>query len=196
VTAGETEVDTGLAGLIAAQGFWDDPVQMWLHAPDAHRMERMVATFSLVARHNQARGGRIDFVGEDAVAMWIPPGAPAADFPDPPEELFPLFTDKAFVERLPILEAAMEAAHPAEPHWYLGIISTVPERQGTGLGAGLIRLVLDVCDRDGVASYLESSNPRNLSFYFRHGYRQIGEIELQGGPSLYPMWRDPGAGAQ
>lgn len=189
-------VDTPLAGLIAARGFWNDPVQNWLHPqdpmrPDPQRLARMTATFASVAAHNQARGGRIDFVGEDAVAMWVPPGAPDADFPPPPAESLHLFTDETFLERVSILEAGMDAAHPSEPHWYLGVIAAVPERQGAGLGAALIQQVLDICDQEGRPSYLESSNHRNLSFYFRHGYEQVGEIQLEGGPSMYPMWREP-----
>jgi len=29
-----------------------------------------------------------------------------------------------------------------------------------------------------------------MTLYRRHGFEQIGEIELPDGPSLYPMWRD------
>jgi hypothetical protein len=37
----------------------------------------------------------------------------------------------------------------------------------------------------------ESSNPRNMTLYRRHGFDQTGEIPLPDGPSLYPMWRAP-----
>jgi GNAT superfamily N-acetyltransferase len=190
------DVDVALAGLIAARGFWDDPVQNWLHPqdrlhPDPERLARMTAQFRSVASHHLLRGGRVDFFGPDAVAMWAPPGAPEIDFAPPPEEDLALFLEEGFVERVQILEAAMSDAHPSEPHWYLGVICAVPERRGAGLGAELIGRVLGICDTEGHPSYLESSNPRNLSFYFRHGYEQIGEIRLEGGPSMYPMWRPP-----
>jgi ribosomal protein S18 acetylase RimI-like enzyme len=40
-------------------------------------------------------------------------------------------------------------------------------------------------------AYLESSNPRNMSLYRRHGFEQVGELPLPDGPALYPMWRTP-----
>ena len=40
-------------------------------------------------------------------------------------------------------------------------------------------------------AYLESSNPRNISLYLRHGFVDTGEITAADGPSLIPMWREP-----
>ena len=95
------------------------------------------------------------------------------------------------LQRLGVLRAAMAAAHPHEPHWYLNVVSTVPERQGAGLGAAVLRPVLDQCDAGDTCAYLESSNPRNVPFYRRLGFVDAGEIPLTGGPSLIPMWREP-----
>lgn len=39
-------------------------------------------------------------------------------------------------------------------------------------------------------AYLESSNPRNLSFYRRHGFVATGDIELENGPTMTSMWRE------
>lgn len=184
------EPDTSLAGVIAARGFWDDPVQAWLDPPgDPRRLARMTMAFTLAAAGFGARG-RIDFLGEDAVAMWLPPDPPQVEAAPARPDALALF-DQAYAERIATLMGTLEAHHPAEPHWYLGLIATVPERRGGGAGSALIGRVLEGCDRDGIPSYLESSNPRNLSFYFRHGYEQIGEIVLPDGPSLFPMWRHP-----
>lgn len=51
--------------------------------------------------------------------------------------------------------------------------------------------MLDRCDRDGLPAYLESSNERNVPFYLRQGFEVTGEIELPGGPKVWPMWRTP-----
>jgi len=41
-------------------------------------------------------------------------------------------------------------------------------------------------------AYLESSNPRNLTFYERHGFRRMPLFPLPDGcPVITPMWRDP-----
>jgi hypothetical protein len=42
-----------------------------------------------------------------------------------------------------------------------------------------------------VPAYLESSNPRNLSFYRRHGFEPLGAIQVGSSPTLVPMLRQP-----
>ena len=60
-----------------------------------------------------------------------------------------------------------------------------------GIGARLLEPFLARADREDVGIYLESSNPRNLSFYQRYDFENYGEaIVLPGaGPLLQPMWR-------
>ncbi len=66
-----------------------------------------------------------------------------------------------------------------------------PRAPGPGLGTAVLQPVLERCDADGARAYLESSNPRNLTLYRRHGFVDAGEIPLPDGPSLIKMWRDP-----
>ena len=49
---------------------------------------------------------------------------------------------------------------------------------------------LQRCDEDGLIAYLESSNPRNLSLYERHGFEIIGKIQAGTSPTLYPIIRE------
>ncbi|MEW6149322.1 MAG: N-acetyltransferase, partial [Pseudomonadota bacterium] len=42
---------------------------------------------------------------------------------------------------------------------------------------------------EGIAAYLESSNPRNISLYKRHGFKIIGEIQHGTSPTMTPMLR-------
>jgi hypothetical protein len=52
--------------------------------------------------------------------------------------------------------------------------------------------VLDRCDREGVASYLEASSDRSRVLYERLGFVCTGSgIALPDGPTMWPMWRDP-----
>lgn len=81
--------------------------------------------------------------------------------------------------------------HPHEPHWYLPMIGVEGIRQGQGYGAALLRHALAVCDRDNLPAYLESSNPRNIPLYRRHGYEVCGEIQSGSSPPLFPMIRQP-----
>jgi GNAT superfamily N-acetyltransferase len=95
--------------------------------------------------------------------------------------------------RIEIMGDAMREAHPHEPHWYLNVVSTLPDRQGQGLGATVLQPVLARCDAEGVPAYLESTNPRNRTLYRRQGFVDMDEILLPDGPSMLQMWRDPQA---
>ncbi len=57
--------------------------------------------------------------------------------------------------------------------WYLSILGILPEFQGKGLGGDLVRPILQQADEAGVATYLETFTPRNMSFYERLGYQAI-----------------------
>ena len=52
------------------------------------------------------------------------------------------------------------------------------------------RLLL--CDAEYAPAYLESIHPDNVPYYERFGFQVTGEIKLpDGGPSLWPKWRQP-----
>ncbi|MGH7928642.1 MAG: GNAT family N-acetyltransferase, partial [Candidatus Binatia bacterium] len=52
-----------------------------------------------------------------------------------------------------------------------------PFQQGKGLGSALMRHALARCDGEGKAAFLESSNPKNVSLYERHGFEVVGRIQ-------------------
>jgi GNAT superfamily N-acetyltransferase len=127
-----------------------------------------------------------DFCG---TALWLPPGVHPNG-----EALERVFRDTAEPEHLDDLLGTfekMEQWHPEEPHWYLPIIGVEPNAQGKGLGAELMRHALVRCDQERALAYLESSNPRNISLYLRHGFEVMGEIRVGAGPLVTPMLRRP-----
>ena len=79
--------------------------------------------------------------------------------------------------------------HPEGPHWYLPMIGVDPARQGRGYGSALLACSLALCDRDQVPAYLESTNPRNIPLYKRHGFEQVGTIQVGSSPPVVPMLR-------
>ena len=83
----------------------------------------------------------------------------------------------------------MAEHHPHKPHWYLPLIAADPNWIGQGLGTLLMKHVLRRCDDEGIAAYLESSNPRNISLYERHRFKIIGEIQHGSSPTMTPMLR-------
>jgi ribosomal protein S18 acetylase RimI-like enzyme len=55
----------------------------------------------------------------------------------------------------------------------------------------LLTQALARCDADGLPAYLESSNPRNIPLYQRHGFEILGRIQVGDSPVLTPMRRPP-----
>ncbi len=184
---------------IAAAGFYDDPVLSWIFRDDERRLDQVAFLMAGLARDMLPDRGTIHLAGDVCAAFWRDPtfvhGRSAADrvgdaAGDAPEEQpMPFAPDE--LERLGILGEAMMTNHPHESHWYLNVVSTIPERQGQGLGTAVMQPVLERCDAEGARAYLESSNPRNLTLYRRNGFVDAGEIPLPDGPSLVMMWREP-----
>jgi ribosomal protein S18 acetylase RimI-like enzyme len=81
--------------------------------------------------------------------------------------------------------------HPSEPHWYLPLIGVDPFHQGKGYGAALMQYGRIPCDRDRTLAYLESTNPKNISLYERHGFELLGTIQVGTSAPLFPMLRKP-----
>ena len=90
------------------------------------------------------------------------------------------------------LMTAMEKVHPKEPHYYLEFLGTRRDGQGRGGGSTVLGHFLERCDAEGVPAYLESSNPRNIPFYARHGFVERTVVKgPKGAPVITPMWREP-----
>jgi ribosomal protein S18 acetylase RimI-like enzyme len=80
---------------------------------------------------------------------------------------------------------------PAEPHWHLQLVGTLPERQGLGLGSALTTHLLAGADQRRELAYLEATTLRSRALYERHGFERQGTITLPDGPTLWQMWRSP-----
>lgn len=180
---------------VLSRAFADDPVQQWLFAP-ADQPSDGIADLMVFFLERYFRLGHV-YVGGGlrGATLWAPPDRHALSEPD----MGPLFEmvgahvgpDEAVV-RLGELARAYELL-PPEPHVYLGVAGVDPDAQGGGLGTTLLAPGLTLADAGGFAVHLESSNPRNLGFYHRHGFEAIAELRLGGddGPLLTPMRREP-----
>jgi ribosomal protein S18 acetylase RimI-like enzyme len=127
--------------------------------------------------------------GLAGVALWLPPGVKSDE-----ESLGSLLERTAPASIQPDAASVFEQMagfHPEEPHWYLPLIGVDPARQGQRLGDKLLAHALARCDADRLPAYLESSNPRNLGFYQRHGFEALGRIQAGSSPTLVPMLRKP-----
>ena len=129
-----------------------------------------------------------------AVAMWDSPGTTDAASVHA-ESVWARYRatagEDAF-ERLTRYTDAVAAATPAEPHLYLGVLATHPNRQREGLATAVLTPILGEADRLGIACCLETSTLVNRRFYERRGFTQVTGIVLPGGPDTWWLRRGPG----
>ncbi|MFT3728915.1 MAG: GNAT family N-acetyltransferase [Terricaulis sp.] len=122
----------------------------------------------------------------EGVAMWMPPGVEA----DPAQvEALNMPSDEEGDRIAGDLRDEMERFHPTAPHWYLWALGVDPRYQGRGIGAALLRHTLAHIDQRHEMAYLESSDPKNVPFYQRHGFEALGVIQVHDVPPLTPMIR-------
>lgn len=168
--------------------FVADPLLRWA-LPDAGQYMNSFGPLS------DAYGGRsIDegacfmTTGGEGAAMWLPPGIT----PDE-EAVMAVIGSSVPEDRQEAFGRVLEATEAYHPHdddcWYLAIIGVDAGHQGKGLGATLMKHVTRMLDERGALGYLESSNPKNISLYERHGFEIMGEISFDGSPVMTPMVR-------
>lgn len=175
---------------ILVDGFFDNPVMAWVFEDEATRADalRSYMEFWISAYGDQ---GVLDVAeGDEGAALWAKPGSPGLDG-DQTGALVGVI-QKYNGDRTALVLGTLGAIQPPSPrHWYLNMIAARRGARARGIGARLLEPFMERADAEGLPIYLESSNPRNLSFYVRYGFEPFGDvIDLPGaGPLLQPMWR-------
>jgi GNAT superfamily N-acetyltransferase len=181
-------------GVAVALGraFYDDPVCSFAYPSDSSRGRRLEVFFATQARALWKQ--REIHLSDDysSAAIWAPPGEWKMSVLGLLRGIIP-----ATLRTRPKLAAlrgylGTDRLHPDEPHWYLEVLGTVPEKQGKGLGGDVLAPVLRRCDEEGVPVWTWSSNERNLAFYYRQGFEVLDKLEfVPGGPPIFPIRRAP-----
>ena len=169
--------------------FAADPVIRWCW-PEGHQyLESMPAFTVAFAGGGFSTGSAYTTDEYGGAALWLPPDMHPDD--NAVGDIVEQTVAKSLRRDLETLMGKMAAYHPDGPHWYLPMIGVDPAHQNQGLGAALLRHALERCDREGLPAYLESTNPRNISLYLRHGFVAVGEIQAGSSPTVVPMLRLP-----
>ena len=169
--------------------FSADPIARWMY-PSAQQylshFPNFLTAFGKNAFDSQTVYYSHNYVG---AAFWFPPNV------EPDGNLViatiqQTISIKLQTEVFSLLEQ-MSNFHPSQSHWYLGVLGVDPVQQKQGYGSGLVRDVLNICDHAELPAYLESSNPTNIAFYEKHGFKIMGEIQSSSSPTMFPMIRYP-----
>lgn len=191
-----TDSDTPRMLLTLVAAFVEDPISVYLWRQDEYRVAAGATLFAFFWRqlfcHHRSSYCTVDV---RAVALWQPPGGAGL----PMSASLRLATSAASIfgwtgiARALRVASAVDAAHPKEPHYYLGFLATDPAFQGRGYASAVMQPVLARADAEGMPCYLENSNPANSSMYHRFGFQSHGLIDLKdpAAPPLEAMWRPP-----
>ena len=174
--------------------FSRDPIIRFQFRNDDTYAERAAAFFGHYF-DVRLEGGEIFVAGEaTGTALWSPPGGNrlgrAAVEDDWERNVVPAL-DQGELARYESFKLVLDAMTPPEPHWYLGLLGTRPDRQGTGVARGLLEPMLSRADDEQLSVFLETGARANLAFYERFGFGQIAQDTVPSGPVVWGMLRPP-----
>jgi ribosomal protein S18 acetylase RimI-like enzyme len=177
-----------IATIVSA--FIADPVERWLFPEPLQYLTHFPTFVAAFGGEAFARQTVWRLGGFAAVALWIPPGAePDAD------KIVAILRQNVSARQhrdvFAVLEQ-MDQAHPSYPHWYLPWLAVDPAQQGAGLGAQLLKRGLEIVDADRLPAFLETPNPRTISFYERHGFEVTSVAQAGACPPVTSMLRAAG----
>ncbi len=185
ISRSDEDVVTSLMTL----AFSGDPATRWMY-PDPRQYLAHFPTFvRLYAGAAFDSGGVHAVGGNEGFAMWLPPGTHSDD--DGLAALLRASVAQARLAEIFDLVDQMASYQPTEPHWFLPLIGVDPVSRGQGLDSALLAHMLSRCDREHQLAYLDSTNPRNVPLYERHGFERLGVIQAGSCPPVYPMLRRP-----
>lgn len=178
-----------------AEAFLSVPTARWLVDDPAERLATVQGQFELLVEHALVHGGVVT-EGTEGAVVWFDRTKDEPPIPDYEERMRKACGEH--YERFAVLDAVMDEHHPAEPHNYVALVGVREDARGRGVAGAMLRRHHERLDEAGTAAYLEAVSPETARLYESLGYRRHGEPFRigEGGPPLYPMWREavpPGA---
>lgn len=182
-TAKPSDQDDIVAVLTLA--FSTDPGARWTY-PDPRSYLRYFPDIIKAFGGKALEHGSAHYVdGFLGAALWLPPGVE----PDE-DEMIGLMKRTVAESTLADFSRMIEEAsryRPPEPHWYLPLTGVDPAHQGNSYGSALMKHALKGLDRNHQVAFLESTNPRNVPFYQRHGFEVAGTVQVGSSPTGFAM---------
>ncbi len=179
----ESQTQIQQAAKILAQGFIDDSSFSFIFGETENKLEALNAFFEIFVTDAMQRGKVILALEEQGACVWYPAEVPIFNeqFEQTLAEITSIISHFGGLEagkRFEELIQKVGANEPKVPHCEVFFIALKPEARGKGIGESLLKPVLNYADTKQVGCYLVSSNPRNISFYERHGFYKFCPIEI------------------
>ncbi|RZO96751.1 MAG: GNAT family N-acetyltransferase [Gammaproteobacteria bacterium] len=166
--------------------FSSDPFQRYLMPDSSIFLKNSAIWFNNAASQSISIDGLLGTEDYSGVAAWFPPDyiiefkaieETLKDLPDNSQkDIFKYF--KQFEENRP------------KDAWYLEYLGVDPSKHSMGLGSLLLKKSLEKIDNLHQSAYLESSNPKNMTLYERHGFETVSKIQFGEGPPMHTMFRE------
>lgn len=208
-----TSADLARASEVLAQGFAEEPGNVALFPdPQDRRSVLEAGGRQLLERAIRTATAHGAFVDGDlgGIALWDPPGrrtgptevargvarlAPAVPVIARGAPHLRRVVGRHLGEAIGMTRqrasAVRRASHGAS--WHLAYLATAPEYRGRGLARQLLDRQLARCDADGLAVWLETTDPVNPPIYERFGFVTVAHVEDAAWlPGLWVMRREPG----
>lgn len=192
--AGRRDVPA-LTRMLAA-AFQDDPLTRWVLPDPVARRAALPGFFEVFVDLSLDHGGILvsgDGDGDAALMYLSPTGLAAARERD--DEVAWRLADAVGSGAAPLLAIlrAQAAHHPVHrAHYYISFDAVRPDLQRTRRMGDLLGSLTARADSEGVPIYTEASSPGGAAACRAAGFAGVGtEIQLPGGPTLRPYWREP-----
>ncbi|MFB9904658.1 hypothetical protein [Allokutzneria oryzae] len=192
-----TRADLPRITAVLGRAFQRDPLMAWMLPDDRRRRRQLPRFFALNVRDEHFRLGSLEVAEQNSVIQGanLHAGEGTSLGAALPRELFlrlrlARIAGRRAGEVLKALEL-LEAARPSDTHWYARFLGADPDRTAKGVGARLLRSVVNQCDAKGLPLYFETSNPEMVKHCERLGCEVRGNVSIPDGPELATLWREP-----
>lgn len=178
---------------VLGAAFADDPMMAWIFR-DVPAREHVATLWIGLFLEALATVGAVDVAVDDdgrvlGAAVWRPDGTPMpfGELPTIGGLMTAVLGEARLGEVLTGLGQFAEHK-PEPPYHYLMFLGVHPDGQGRGIGRLLVTAGQRRAQAEGQDVYLESTNPRNLTFYASCGFTALPPFTLgPDGPSAFPQ---------
>ena len=181
-----SEEEQSIAVNILLLAFSSDPFQRYLMSDPTIYFKNSTIWFNNAVSQSFSIEALLGTEDHSGVAVWFPPEH-VVQFEALEETYkdFPISIQKDIF----LYFGEFETNKPKDA-WYLEYLGVDPKSHSLGLGSLILKNSLSKIDALHQPTYLESSNPRNMSLYERHGFETVNEFQFGDGPPIHTMFRE------